>query len=369
MMLILAFAGAPIVRAAGIPHMINYQGELTDPNAEPIHDPNLSMTFTFYDAPVDGNSLFSETQNVDVNDGLFGLLIGSASGPNGIPESVFAGQDVYLGIQIGTDTEMTPRQKITSVAYAFRAAQADLAELAQDALLLDGQAASEFAAIAHDHDATYAPISHNHDGVYAPISHNHDAKYYTQSEINSLFYTKSQIDSMFYSKSEIDSLFYSKSEIDNMFYTKAELDPKLLTASQKFELTGGGVTSLHYHPTGQLEAWPSYLIYSTSKSMYAGSWFLFGECAFTKTPGSALFRVISSYLKKDSGQYGIKIETSMGTRTHYPELIDVYADYEDIFDITGVSDLGEIWVKFYISGGSHYAWAKNCKIYTQQNAP
>lgn len=369
MMLILAFGGVPGVHAAGIPHMINYQGELTDPNGDPIHDPNLSMTFTFYDAPVDGNTLFSETQNVDVNDGLFGLLIGSASGPNGIPESVFAGQDVYLGIQVGTDSEMTPRQRVTSVAFAY------WSEKAYDAESLEGQSASEFAGSDHNHDGVYSPVSHNHDGVYAPISHSHDDRYYTESEINSLFYTKSQIDSM--------------------FYTKTQLDPKLLTSSQKTELTGGGVTSLHYHPTGQLEAWPTYQISSMSGGLQFCEWAhcdiecgntdchvkLVGETSFSKVPGSTLFRVDSSCNVDCIGTCnGIRIETSLGTIEYYPN-IDSTVNYEDLFDCSGIPDYTQIWVKLYVMArrvglytdclDANPSWHNgvSATVYAQQNAP
>lgn len=345
MMLILAFAGAPIVRAAEIPHLINYQGELTDPNAGPIHDPNLSMTFTFYDAPVDGNTLFSETQNVDVNDGLFGLLIGSASGPNGIPQTVFAGEDVYLGIQVGTDSEMTPRQRVTSVAFAY------LAEKANDAELLGGWASSDFAWSIHDHDG----------------------RYYTESEIDNLFYTKSVIDSLFYTKSEIDSLFYTKSQIDSMFYTKGELDPKLLTTSQKSELTGGGVTSLHYHPTGQLEAWPTYRIGSTMSGSSETGWERIGQRSFSKVPGSTIFRVELTCGAWPADNVGhIKITTSLGTREHGE------GEYEDLFDCSSVGDFSQIEVDLWVASGTigtdpgtgnPYRGYGTATVYAQQNAP
>jgi hypothetical protein len=358
-MVVLVYGAFFVVQVGAIPHLINYQGDLTDPNGEPISDPYLPVVLTFYDAAVGGSNLFSESHNVDVNDGLFTLLIGSQSGPGGIPEAVFAGEDVYLGIRVGDDSEMTPRQRVTSAAFAYRAEKAD------DAELLGGLASSDYAWSIHAHDDWYYTESEINSLFYTRSEI--DSMFYTKSLIDSMFYTNSQIDSMFYTKSQINSMFYTKSQIDSMFYTKADLDPRLLTSGEKSELTGAGVTSLHYHPTGQLEAWPSNLVYE-AHGWHDGSSLLFGEFSVSKIPGSAILRINSLCLSYDTSSYGIRIETSLGDREHNPAVVGEWAEYEDLYDITGEDDYDEIWIKLYISGGVLGTRA-DVYVYTQQNAP
>jgi len=52
------------------------------------------------------------------------VLLGSAT-VGGIPESVFSATNRWLGIIVGNDSEMSPRQQLVSVPYAYRAGQAD----------------------------------------------------------------------------------------------------------------------------------------------------------------------------------------------------------------------------------------------------
>jgi hypothetical protein len=42
-----------------------------------------------------------------------------------LPANLFSGADRYLGIKVGSDPEMTPRQRVTSVGYALRAGFVD----------------------------------------------------------------------------------------------------------------------------------------------------------------------------------------------------------------------------------------------------
>ena len=71
---------------AGVPHMINYQGYLTDTAGEPL-DTTVAMTFAFYDAATGGVTLWTESHaSITVQEGLFDTLLGSV---NAIPDSVF----------------------------------------------------------------------------------------------------------------------------------------------------------------------------------------------------------------------------------------------------------------------------------------
>ena len=141
--------------AEGVPQLLNYQGKLTNSLGKPV-DGSKQMIFEFHDAAVDGNLLggFSETQHVVVTRGVFNVLIGSAT-EGGVPVSVFDGTSVYLSVRLEWQ-ELSPRQRIASVAYAIRSAQADNASQAEsashadDAGSLNGVPASEIQAALAD---------------------------------------------------------------------------------------------------------------------------------------------------------------------------------------------------------------------------
>jgi len=57
--------------------VISYQGTLTDRSGNPLNQ-TVAMEFALYDAAADGNRLWGpETQTVEVDDGLFHVLLGS----------------------------------------------------------------------------------------------------------------------------------------------------------------------------------------------------------------------------------------------------------------------------------------------------
>lgn len=111
---------AVILLAAGVmaqaPNTIQYQGKLADATG-PITTA-VNVTFRIYDSESGGSMLWEETHvGLIPNDiGVFTVALGSITtlGPH-----VFSGQPRYLGITVGADAEMTPRQLITSVPYSL----------------------------------------------------------------------------------------------------------------------------------------------------------------------------------------------------------------------------------------------------------
>src|SRR5438128_1074077 len=101
---------------AAVPHQINYQGYLTAPGGAPVNG-TVSMVLKVYNASTGGAALYTETQSVTVTNGVFNLLIGSIT-PLPLPFDV----PYYLGITIGADEEMEPRQPVVASAYAIRSA-------------------------------------------------------------------------------------------------------------------------------------------------------------------------------------------------------------------------------------------------------
>jgi len=108
---------------ASVPPMINYQGKLMQPSGVPVPDGTYQMTFAIYDVPTGGTPLWSETNgSVQVKGGLFSVLLGSV---NNLPGNIFDSPDRWFGVTVGSDPEMTPRQRIASAAFAFGASVAD----------------------------------------------------------------------------------------------------------------------------------------------------------------------------------------------------------------------------------------------------
>jgi hypothetical protein len=108
---------------------IGYQGRLLKPDGDPMNQ-TLSIRFAIYAQPVGGTALWSETQSVTPNlHGYYAVFLGSSTAfPTNPP--LFDGSDRYLGVTVGTDGELVPRQKIASVPYAIRADRAVQADSA-----------------------------------------------------------------------------------------------------------------------------------------------------------------------------------------------------------------------------------------------
>jgi len=113
---------------AEVPGLISYQGTLTDEDGAAL-DTIVSVTFSIYTDSTGGALVWSETQTaMQVSHGLFNVLLGRA---NAISDTVFQDPSRWLGIQVGADPEMQPRQQIVGVGYSFRALEADTADYAR----------------------------------------------------------------------------------------------------------------------------------------------------------------------------------------------------------------------------------------------
>ncbi len=108
--------GAAASVSAQAPTTFLYQGRLTDANDQPIATAT-SVTFAIVAVAsgVDSLPLYDTVASVTPNDnGVFTIELGP------LPDSVFTGSQRYLSVTVG-DTELLPRQLITSVPYSMRA--------------------------------------------------------------------------------------------------------------------------------------------------------------------------------------------------------------------------------------------------------
>jgi hypothetical protein len=103
---------------ADVPGLMNYQGTLTD-SAGVALDTTVAMTFSINTDSVGGTQVWTETQSsVTVSHGLFNVLLGSV---HAIEDTVFKDAERWLGVQVGGDPELTPRQRIAAEGYAIKA--------------------------------------------------------------------------------------------------------------------------------------------------------------------------------------------------------------------------------------------------------
>ena len=110
------------VAVGEVPEIVNYQGRLEEWGAPMTGTVNL--TFRFYDLETGGSLLLTVEQNgVQVNDGIFNVAIGTgtitAGAASDLSQVFRENVDVWLGVEVGADGEMSPRQKMASVPYAL----------------------------------------------------------------------------------------------------------------------------------------------------------------------------------------------------------------------------------------------------------
>jgi hypothetical protein len=100
---------------AAVPGTLTQQGRLLDSSGTPITN-SVSITFTLYDAATAGTSLWTETTTVTPDSGYFSVQLGSTTA---FGATAFDGSTRYLGVKVGSDPEMTPRETVSSVPYAM----------------------------------------------------------------------------------------------------------------------------------------------------------------------------------------------------------------------------------------------------------
>lgn len=112
---------------AAVPHLINYQGRLTDASAKPLEGA-YDITFRIYDAEAAGSLLWEETHlGAVIQKGVFNVGLGSVTNLNLVFDIPY-----FLEIKVGTEV-MSPRQRITSAGYSVRTEKAENAIQAENA--------------------------------------------------------------------------------------------------------------------------------------------------------------------------------------------------------------------------------------------
>jgi hypothetical protein len=111
--LLLVFCLASTIQAQP-PRLINYQGVLTDAGGAAVGDGFYSVTFRLYEVDAGGTEIWTETQAVEVNKGIFNVVLGNIT-PLDIPFDAM----YWLGIAVEAEPELGPRVPLTSSAYSI----------------------------------------------------------------------------------------------------------------------------------------------------------------------------------------------------------------------------------------------------------
>ena len=122
-------------QAAVLTDQIPIQGRLTDANGIPLNG-TYTVTFYVYDAAEGGTLLCGNwITSIPVTNGLFNSTIDLCDAID-----AFEGDQLYLGVKVGDDSEMTPRQPILAVPYAYNVKPGAVIKGANSYLFVPGTA-------------------------------------------------------------------------------------------------------------------------------------------------------------------------------------------------------------------------------------
>lgn len=119
----------PFARAE-VPRLIHHHGVLVDSEGNPLANQH-DLTFRLYTDPLEvdadcadatGACMWEEIHDqAAITDGVFSVLLGSLTA---LEPDLFD-QDLWLAVTVDAESEMIPRQQITSVPFAVRAESAE----------------------------------------------------------------------------------------------------------------------------------------------------------------------------------------------------------------------------------------------------
>lgn len=102
---------------AQLPMIFSYQGILTDANGIALPDGEYTLTFALYNQESGGSPLWSEAHHIQLEKGVFNVLLGSTNSLDNVDFS----QQLWLGISVNNQPEFQPRVPLTAVPYSLMA--------------------------------------------------------------------------------------------------------------------------------------------------------------------------------------------------------------------------------------------------------
>jgi len=110
---VLGSSGFDAGAAEAVPQVIVHEGQLSDAKGEPIAGLTRT-TFKLYDAPVGGRPIWSESVDVEFDDGYFSVSLGEATP---LDDSLLDGQTRWLAIAVGRGPDQPARVAVASTTH------------------------------------------------------------------------------------------------------------------------------------------------------------------------------------------------------------------------------------------------------------
>lgn len=116
-----------------VPRLLSYQGQLLDADNQPYNG-FITIDFKLYDVKYGGNSLWSEVQNINVENGYFSVFLGRVSP---FSKDLHFDKQYYLEVEINKGQMKYERVPLMSSPYAFRSDYSDSSNVSKKALGLE----------------------------------------------------------------------------------------------------------------------------------------------------------------------------------------------------------------------------------------
>lgn len=111
----------------GLTPQFSHQGRLLDSSGNPVPDGNYDVDYKIYQNSSGGTAVYTETQTIAVEDGLFTTSIGATSI---ISPEIFA-QPTWMELTINGET-LSPRQRLEGAPFAFSLVSGAVVQGSQD---------------------------------------------------------------------------------------------------------------------------------------------------------------------------------------------------------------------------------------------
>lgn len=108
-----------VLSPVAAPHLINYQGLLTDSEGRTVADSSYQIDFGIFSDSVEGDQMWQESATIETKAGVFSHLLGESSP---LPADLFdSNQRLFLQVSLGGQA-LLPRVSLVSVPYALSSA-------------------------------------------------------------------------------------------------------------------------------------------------------------------------------------------------------------------------------------------------------
>ena len=94
-----------------VPHQLTQQGRLLDTDGIPLEGIQ-NVEFRLYNDPFSGSLMWSETQNIQMNNGFYAVILGGDVNNNPLDDQLLMDNILFLEIEIEEMGPLSPRKPI-----------------------------------------------------------------------------------------------------------------------------------------------------------------------------------------------------------------------------------------------------------------